>query len=78
MDNNSWRAKGPSDLKNEGGTFSGPAAPLLSSFLMTDCRLLIRSGAQLSSSADGIFIFFLNCRFMSRSDCDILSLLTLA
>ena len=28
MDSNSWRAKGPSDLRNEGGMLSGPAAPL--------------------------------------------------
>ena len=32
MDNNSWRAKGPSDLRNEGGILSGPALPYLSSF----------------------------------------------
>ena len=78
MDNNSWRAEGPSDLRNEGGILSGPAAPLPFIFLMADCSSLIRSGAQLSSSADGTLILFLNCQLMSRSDCDILSLLTLA
>ena len=78
MDNNSWRAKGPSDLRNEGGILSGPAAPLPFIFLMADCSLLIRIGAQLSSSADITLMLFLNCRLMSRSDCNILSLLTLA
>ena len=28
MDNNPWRAKGPSDLRNEGGMLLGPAATL--------------------------------------------------
>ena len=46
--------------------------------LIADCNLPIRSGAQLSSSADGTLRHFLNCRLVSRSDCDILSLLTLA
>ena len=77
MDSNSWRAKGPSDLRNEGGILSEPAAPLPSIFLMADCSSLIRIGVQLSSSADGTLILFLNCRLMSRSDCDILSLVTL-
>ena len=36
MDSNSWRAKGPSDLKNESGMLSGSAAPLLFIFLMGD------------------------------------------
>ena len=27
MESNSWRAKGPSDLRNVGGMLSGPAAP---------------------------------------------------
>ena len=43
MDSNSWRAKGPSDLRNEGGILSGPAAPLPFIFLMADCISLIRS-----------------------------------
>ena len=78
IDNNSWRAKGPSDFRNEGGILLGPAAPLPFIFLIADCSSLIRSGARLSSSADGTLIRFLNCRLVSRSDCDILSLLTLA
>ena len=28
MESNSWRAKGPSDLRNVGGMSSGPTAPL--------------------------------------------------
>ena len=36
MDSNSWRAKGPSDLRNEGGMLSGPAAFLPFIFLMAD------------------------------------------
>ena len=28
VENSSWRAKGPSDLRNGGGMSSGPAAPL--------------------------------------------------
>ena len=78
MDNNSWRAKGPSDLRNEGGILSGQAAALPFIFLIADCSSLIRSGAQFSSSADGTLMHFLNFRLVSRSDCDILSLLTLA
>ena len=78
MDNNSWTAKGPSDLRNEGGILSGLAASLPFIFLIADCNSLIRSGAQLSSSTDGVLIRFLTCRLVSRSDCDILSLLTLA
>ena len=73
MDNNSWRAKGPSDLINEGGMLSGPVAPFSFIFLMTDSNSPIRSGAQLSSSTDGALRRFLNCRLISRSDCDILS-----
>ena len=53
MDNNSWRARGPSDLRNEGGMLSGPAAPLPFVLLMADRSLPIRSVAQLSSSTDG-------------------------
>ena len=78
MDSNSLRAKEPSDLRNEGGILFGPTAPLPFIFVMADCSSLIRIGAQVSSSADGTLIFFLNCRLMSRSDCVILSLLTLA
>ena len=78
MESNSWRAKGPSNLRNERGILSGPAVPLPFIFLMVDCSSLIRIGVQLSSSADGTLILFLNCRLMSRSDYDILSLLTLA
>ena len=77
MDNNSWRAKGRSDLRNEGGILSGPAASLPFIFLIADCNLLIRSGAQLLSSNDGTFKCFLNCRLVSWSDCDILSSLSL-
>ena len=36
MDSNSWRAKGPNDLRNEGGMLSGPAAPLPFIFSMAD------------------------------------------
>ena len=57
MDNNSWRAKGLSDLRNEVGILSGPAVPLPFIFLIVDCSSLIRSGAQLSSSADGTLMF---------------------
>ena len=78
MDNNSWRAKGLSDLRNEGRILSGPAATLHFTFLIADFSSLIRSGAQLSSSSDGTLICFLNYRLVSRSHCDILSLLTLA
>ena len=78
MDSNSWKAKGPSDLRNEGGILSGPAALLAFIFLMADCSSLIRIGVQISSSADSTLILFLNCQLMSGSYCDILSLLTLA
>ena len=50
MENNSWRAKGLGDLRNESGILSGPAAPLPFIFLMADCSLLIRSGVHLSLS----------------------------
>ena len=36
MDSSSWRAKGPNDLRNEGGMLSGPAAPLPFIFFMAD------------------------------------------
>ena len=36
MDSNSWRVKGLSDLRNEGGMLSGPSAPLSFIFLMAD------------------------------------------
>ena len=78
MDKNSWRAKGPSDLRNEDGMLPGSAAPLPSIFLIADCNSPIKSGVQLSSSTDGALVRFLNCQLVSRSDCDILSLLTLA
>ena len=71
MDNNSWRAKGPSDLRNEGGMLSGPAAPLLFILLIADCNSPIRIGAQLLSSTDGALRRFLNCQLVSRSDCNI-------
>ena len=32
MDSNSWRARGLSDLRNDDGTLSGPAAPFTSYF----------------------------------------------
>ena len=65
MDSNSWRAKRPSDLRNESGMLSGPAAPLPFIFLMADCNSAIRSGAQLSLSEDTTLRRFLNCQFMS-------------
>ena len=77
MDNNSWREKGPRDLRNKGGILSGQANALPFIFLIADCSSLIRSGAQLSSSADGTLMHFLNFRLVSRSDSDILSFLTL-
>ena len=77
MDNNSWKVKRPSDLRNEIGILSGSAAPLPFIFLIADCNSLIRSGAQLSSSADGALRRFLNCWLVSWLDCGILSLLTL-
>ena len=36
MDSNSWRAKRLSDLRNDDGTLSGPAAPLYFIFLIAD------------------------------------------
>ena len=36
MDSNSWRGKGPSDLRNEGRMFSGSAASWHFIFLMAD------------------------------------------
>ena len=36
MDSKSWKAKGPSDLRNEGRMLSRPAAPLHLIFLMAD------------------------------------------
>ena len=36
MDSNSWRTTGPSDLRNEGGMLSGPAARLPLIFLIVD------------------------------------------
>ena len=77
MDNNSWRAKRLSELRNEGGMLSGPAAPLPLIFLIADCSP-IKNGAQLSSSKDGALRRFLNCCLVSHWDCDILSSLTLA
>ena len=78
MNNNSWRrTKGPSDLRNVDGMLSGPAAPLHFIFLMADCNLSIRSGTEVSVATDGALQRFLNCRLVSRLDCDILSLLTL-
>ena len=53
MDNNSWRAKGLVDLRNQGGMLSGPAAPLPFTFLMADCNSPISSEVQLSSLTDG-------------------------
>ena len=41
LGSNSWRAKGRSDLRNEGGMLSGPAAPLPFIFLIADCNLPI-------------------------------------
>ena len=78
IDSNSCRAKGPSDLRNDGGMLSGPAALLPFIFLMADSNSPISIGAQLLLSTDGALIPFLNCWLMSRSKCDILSLLTLA
>ena len=78
MGNNSWRARGPRALRNEGGILSGPAAPLPFILLMADCSSPIRSGVQLSLSTDGVWRHFLNCQLMSSSDCDMVSLLTLA
>ena len=53
MDNNSWRAKGPGDLRNQGGMLSGPSSPLPFTFLMADYNSPISSGVQLSSLTDG-------------------------
>ena len=78
MDNNSWRARGPIALRNEGGMLSGPAAPLPFIVLMPDCSSPMRSGVQLLSSTDGAWRNFLNCRLISRSDRGMLSLKTLA
>ena len=78
MDNNSWRARGPSALRNEGGMLSRPAAPLPFILFMADCSSSIRVGGQLLSSTDGAWRHFLNRRLISRSDRDMLSLLTLA
>ena len=64
MDNNSWRAKGPSDLRNEGGMLSVPAAPLPFILLIANCNLPIRSGPQLSLLTDGALRRFLNCRLV--------------
>ena len=36
MDRNSWKTKGPSDLRKDGGMLSSPATPLFSIFLMVD------------------------------------------
>ena len=41
MDSNSWRGKGQSDLRNEGGILSGPAAPLRFIFLMANSNSFI-------------------------------------
>ena len=79
MDSNSWRAKGPSDLRKDGGIMlSGPAAPLLFAFLMAGKNSPIWSGAQLSLSADGALSCLLKWRLRSWSAFDMLSLLTLA
>ena len=40
----------------EGGILSGPAASLPFIFFIADCDSLIRSGAQLSSSTDGLSV----------------------
>ena len=71
MDNNSWRAKGPGDLRNEGVMLPGPAAPLHFILFIADCNSHIRIGAQLSSSTYGALRRFLNCRLVSPSDCNI-------
>ena len=47
MGSNFRRAKGPSDLRNEGGMLSGPAVPLPFNFLMAESSSPIWSGAQL-------------------------------
>ena len=60
MDSNSWRAKGPSDLRNEGGMLSGPAAFLPFIFLMADSNSSIWSGAQLLSSTEDALRQFLS------------------
>ena len=64
MDNNSWRARGPRALGNEGRMLSGPAASLPFILLMADCSLPSRNGAELSSSTDGEWRHFLNCPLM--------------
>ena len=60
MDSNSWRAKGPSGLRNEGGMLSGPPAFLPFIFLMADSNSSIWSGAQLSSSTEDALRQFLS------------------
>ena len=63
MDNNSWRVKGPDDLRNQGGMLSGPAAPLPFTFWMADYNSPISSGVQLSSLTDGAL------RQSTQDDC---------
>ena len=58
MDNKSWRARGLSGLRKEGGILSVPAAPLPFIFLIADCNLLIRSGAQLIINRWHLTTFF--------------------
>ena len=50
MDNKSWRAKEPSDLRNEGGTLSRPAAPLPFIFLIAYCNSFIRSNGRIATN----------------------------
>ena len=77
MDSSSWRAEGPSDLRNEVGMLSGPAAPLSFVFLIADSNSRIRSEGQLLSSAAVALRHFLDFRLRSQSAWDMVSLLTL-
>ena len=50
MDSSSWRAKGPSDLRNEDRILSGADASLPFNFFMADSNSPIWGGPQVSSS----------------------------
>lgn len=73
----SWKDNEPSDLKNDDGVLSGPAAPLRFIFWIADRSSAILMGKQLWSSTIGFSRLFLRRRLSCRSSFVIWSLLTL-
>ena len=59
MESSSWRATGPSDLRNVGGMLSGPAAPFHFIFWITNKSSDMLMEVQLLLSTDRIIRHFL-------------------